>query len=99
MTDLGTLGGRWAFPTAISNRGQVVGYSAAADGVQHAFLWQNGTMIRLGSPKGMTRPRYSRTRAIDINENNQIVGDNCLDDCGLRAGWATSKFAVTWTLR
>ena len=41
MTDLGTLGGRSAFPTAISNRGQVVGFSLAADGVQHAFLWQD----------------------------------------------------------
>jgi uncharacterized membrane protein len=67
--------------------------------VQHAFVWQDGTMIRLPSPKGMTGPRYSRTRAIAINENNQIVGDNCYDDCERRAGWATSKFAVMWTLR
>ena len=24
------------------------------------------------------------TRAVAINENNQIIGDNCFQDCGLR---------------
>ena len=94
MTDLGTLGGSWSFPTAISNRGQIVGYSLSRSGVQHAFLWHDGTMIKLSSPKG-----NSRTRAVAINENNQIIGDNCFADCGLRAPRFTSKFAVIWTLR
>ena len=94
MTDLGTLGGRWSFPTAISNRGQIVGYSLSRSGVQHAFLWHGGTMIELSSPKG-----NARTRAIAINENNQIIGDNCLDDCGRRAPRFRSRFAVIWTLR
>ncbi len=79
-TDLGTLGGSRVFPTAISNRGQVVGYSLPGDdkyGLQRAFLWQSGTMTELGSPKGKTGPNASRTRAIAINEHNQIIGDNC----------------------
>ena len=99
MTDLGTLGGKWSFPTAISNRGQIVGFSSDRSGVQHAFLWQNGTMIKLGSPKGKTGLHAFRTRAIAINEHNQIIGDNCFQDCSRRAEWATSKFAVIWTLR
>ena len=98
-TDLGTLGGAWSIPTAISNRGQVVGYSLDESGEQHAFVWQNGTMIKLGSPKGKTGLHASRTRAIAINENNQIIGDNCFQDCGLRRASARSKFAVIWTLR
>jgi probable HAF family extracellular repeat protein len=92
---LGALGGAWSFPTAISNRGQVVGYSTDRSGVQHAFVWQNGTMAALPSPKGS-----ARTRAIAINENNQIVGDNCYLDCGNRSGpHSGSKFGVLWTLQ
>ncbi|MEP7225582.1 MAG: hypothetical protein ABI783_11580 [Actinomycetota bacterium] len=94
MTDLGTLGGKWSIPTAISNRGQVVGYSTGKSGVQHAFIWQNGTMTRLGSPNG-----NARTRAVAINEHNQIIGDNCFTDCGIRAPRFASKFAVLWTLQ
>jgi probable HAF family extracellular repeat protein len=94
MTDLGTLGGRWSIPTAISNRGQIVGYSLGSGGVQYAFLWHDGTMIKLNSPKG-----NARTRAIAINENNQIVGDNCFEVCDRRAPRFRSKFAVIWTLR
>jgi len=94
-TDLGTLGGNWSIPTAISNRGQVVGYSTDSHGVQHGFVWQNGTMTRLGSPTG-----DARTRALAINDHNQIIGDNCYADCGLRRGpLSGSKFAVLWTIR
>jgi probable HAF family extracellular repeat protein len=100
MTDLGTLGGSRVFPTAISNRGQVVGWSLDESGVQHAFLWQSGTMTELGSPKGTTGPDAFRTRAIAINEHNQIIGDNCIADCGgVRGGRYRSKFAVIWTLK
>jgi probable HAF family extracellular repeat protein len=99
MIDLGTLGGSWSFPTAVSNRGQVVGYSLDKSGEQHAFLWQNGTMIQLSSATGNTGLHASRTRAVAITENNQIIGDNCFQDCGLRRGSARSKFAVIWTLR
>ena len=98
-TDLGTLGGAWSVPTAISDRGQVVGLSLDTSGEQHAFLWQKGTMIQLGSPKGEPGVHPLRARAIAINERNQIIGDNCFQDCGLRRGSAQSRFAVIWTLR
>ncbi len=98
-TDLGTLGGSEVFPTAISNRGQVVGYSLDESRLQRAFLWQSGTMTELRSPQGKTGPNAFRTRAIAINERNQIIGDNCYQDCGLRAGWYGSTFAMIWTLK
>jgi hypothetical protein len=50
-------------------------------------------MTRLPSPPGDTR-----TRAIAINGENQVIGDGCFDDCGLRRAWAGSRFAVLWTL-
>ena len=94
MTDLGTLGGKSAIPRAISDRGQVVGYSTDKRGLQHGFVWQNGTMTRLPSPKGY---KGSQTQASAINNHNQIVGDNCWD-CFNRGGHP-SRFAVLWTLR
>ncbi len=87
-TDLGTLGGKWSIPTAISNRGQIIGYSSGKRGLQQAFLWQGGTMTRLGPP----RPG-ARTWAKALNERNQIIGDNACDCREL------SKFAVIWTLK
>ena len=45
------------------------------------------------------RADASRTRAFAINEHNQIIGDNCFQDCGLRAGLYGSTFAVIWTLK
>jgi probable HAF family extracellular repeat protein len=101
MTDLGTLGGKWSYPTAISDRGQVVGYSTDRRGVQHGFVWQNGAMIRLPSPSG--HPRL-RSEANAINDHNEIVGDTCYQQCGLRYGplsgeESPSRFVVLWTLR
>jgi probable HAF family extracellular repeat protein len=97
MTDLGTLGGKYSHPTAISDRGQVVGYSTDRRGLQHGFVWQKGVMTRLPSPAGY---RGARTRALAINERNQIIGDNCFMDCGFRYGpYSGDKFAVLWTLR
>jgi probable HAF family extracellular repeat protein len=95
MTDLGTLGGAWLWPTAISDRGQVVGYGTDSSAMQHGFVWQRGTMTVLPSPPGN---RNLRTRAIAINDRDQIVGDNCAGDCELRAYWARSAFVVLWTL-
>ena len=46
----------------LNDAGQVVGWSEAVDG-NHAFLWDDGQMIDLGSGT-----------AVDINNAGQIVG-------------------------
>lgn len=52
VIDLGTLGGNVAVPLALNDKGQVVGYSTTADGVEHAFLWQDGSMRDLNVSSG-----------------------------------------------
>lgn len=50
VIDLGTLGGTFSFATGISNNGLVDGFSnLQGDTEQHAFLWNDGTMIDLGA--------------------------------------------------
>jgi len=68
ITDLGTLGGDDAVPTAINNEGQVIGESTTADGAEHAFLWQSGTIIDLGSVNG------DNSVARAINDAGEIAG-------------------------
>lgn len=52
MTDLGVLGGNNSFAQAINDRGQVVGFSDAADFYTHAFVWESGVMNDLGTLGG-----------------------------------------------
>ena len=59
MTDLGTLGGNLSFAYAISNRGQIVGYSKTASGEDRAFLWEDGTMADLGTLGGASSAAYA----------------------------------------
>ena len=72
MTDLGLLAGdNNSSALGINERGQVVGYSANDEsGEIHAFFWQSGTMIDLGTLGG------SLTIALSINERGQIVGES-----------------------
>src|SRR5436189_4442945 len=67
-TDLGTLGGSLAIPSAINQRGQVVGRSSTPDGRNHAFLWQDGVMTDLGTLGGLA------SNAVGINQQSQIAG-------------------------
>jgi probable HAF family extracellular repeat protein len=68
MTDLGTLGGASSGAAAINAAGQVVGWSTNASGVNHAFLWENGTMMDLGTLGG------NSSAASGINDAGLIVG-------------------------
>jgi probable HAF family extracellular repeat protein len=75
IRDLGTLGGKESEAIAINNRGQVIGTSetGAEDGdgypITHAFLWQKGKMIDLG-----TLPGRKHSVPTAINERGQVVG-------------------------
>jgi len=60
-------------PSAINNRGQVVGKSG-----QHAAIWESGSRVatELGRPKPTTAVTWAR----DINENGQVVGELINED-------------------
>jgi probable HAF family extracellular repeat protein len=80
VQDLGTLGGTVTDALAISNAGQVAGWSYTGDGAQHAFLWTPGQgMQDLGTLGG----RSSIARG--INERGEVVGDLFTPGVGRRA--------------
>jgi probable HAF family extracellular repeat protein len=84
MVDLGTLGGETSYPEAITNTGQVVGYSDTAGG-KHAFSWTAaGGMVDLGTLGGNT------SEADAVNEHGEVVGFSEL-------GTDTSYHAFVWT--
>lgn len=71
LVDIGSLIGAAGYSEAyaINEQGLVVGYSATADGGQHAFSYLNGTMKDLGTPDGTA---YSEAQA--VNGSGTIVG-------------------------
>lgn len=71
-TDLGDLGGGSGAITdaySVNNSNQVTGYSTAADGTSHAFLYAGTTMSDLG-----TFPPYT-TVGTSINDSGRVVGN------------------------
>jgi len=54
-------------PTAINNRGQVVGWAETTQGFCQAFLWDNGVMRNLNNVGGF------QDIACDINDHGQII--------------------------
>jgi probable HAF family extracellular repeat protein len=69
LTDLGTLGGTTSEAAGLNTLGDVVGWSATADGANHAFLYRNGQMIDLG-----TLPGGSESYATAISDEGVVAG-------------------------
>ena len=70
---LPTLGGDASFPTAVNDRGQVVGAAQTATGAFHAFLWDDGTTIDLA-------PGFASSTALDINDDGDVVVQRWIED-------------------
>lgn len=88
LTMLGTLGRQTASPTAIDDRGQIVGGSASRNFRSHAFLWRSGSFTTLPSP---VRLSSAPTAWIDPS-GTRIVA----------ASWETAGLhtrILVWTLR
>lgn len=69
VVDLGSLGGGVTIPTALSENGIVVGSSSDAAFMTHAFLWEHGVMVDLGTLKGAA---WSGASA--VNKHGEVVG-------------------------
>jgi probable HAF family extracellular repeat protein len=91
MTDLGFARGGSAY--AINDSGQVVVYSATADGSNHAFLWSNGAMTDLGTLGGTYSIGYG------INDSGQVVGYSTTADGSTHAFlWSNGAMTDLGTL-
>jgi probable HAF family extracellular repeat protein len=86
MKDLGTLGGTDAEALYINDQGQIVGQSYTVNSIPppnahctdtpltlHAFLWEKGKMMDLGTLGGSCAFAYS------LNSRGQVVGQATLD--------------------
>lgn len=69
LTDIGTLGGRLAYPVGVNNGQQVAGISQRADGSYGAFLWRAGEMIDLTPPAG-----FDGVSVDAITEQGDVLG-------------------------
>src|SRR5437867_3276152 len=71
----------WNTPTAINQRGDVVGFSgdpAFVDGdIVHAFMWTREDGIRQLKPLPNRTPKHVDSEAYGINEARQVVGVSC----------------------
>lgn len=71
MQDLGTLGGTFGQPTALNNRGEVIGFSnLSGDQSSDPFLWEHGNLVDLYTSTSGGNP----LTADAINEAGEIVG-------------------------
>jgi probable HAF family extracellular repeat protein len=69
VTDLGSIGGPVSSALDINDSGQVVGWARTMTGVQHAFLFSNGSMTDIGAGFGP----FDNV-ANGINSSGAVVG-------------------------
>lgn len=87
MRDLGTLsGGRNSAATAVSNRGEIVGFGETGDGTTQAFVHNGETLQPLTHP-----PQAWGSIAYGINDRGTIVGSATWDGIG-----GNRRRAVMW---
>jgi len=71
----------WNTPTAINQRGDVVGFAgdpAFVEGdIVHAFMWTREDGIRQLKPLPNRTPKHVDSEAYGINEARQVVGVSC----------------------
>jgi probable HAF family extracellular repeat protein len=82
VIDLGNLGAQWwNTPTAINQRGDIVGFAgdpAFVEGdILHAFMWTREDGIRHLKPLQHHTPEHVDSEAYGINEKRQVVGVSC----------------------
>lgn len=103
ITDLGTLGGQSSWATGINNHGEIVGYSTAADGVDHGFVFRDGMMTDLGAhvypgkinDSGQMSGVMGIAGANDINNSGQVVGTYYNYIAGMYRAFLYDNGAVT----
>lgn len=69
LIDLGNFGRQSGTAKAINERNQIVGSAGVEGGFFHAFFWEDGEMLDLGTLEG-----FGLSQAFDINENGYITG-------------------------
>ena len=72
IASLGTLGGTKSSAVKINNQGQIIGNSTDANGINHAFIWQNDGMYDLSAAL-CNIPSSCITNVRAINDNGEIV--------------------------
>lgn len=77
------LGGPGTFVEGLNNLGQAVGWSRTSDGIEHAVLWEGGTLKRLDE----SGPFGSVAHA--INDQGVVAGYSMLS--------SSTYVATTWT--
>ena len=82
VIDLGNLGAQWwNTPTAINERGDIVGFAgdpAFVEGdILHAFIWTRRHGIQPLLPLQGRNPEHVDSEAYGINERGQVVGTSC----------------------
>jgi len=69
VTEIGTLGGDESGATGVNASGQVCGTATDASGVEHTFLWEDGTMTDLH-----WNASWDFSMGADINRHGMVAG-------------------------